>query len=265
MYNSKLAFAVKCNNRVLREFGETVYLPFGSEYSLLIKNMNTVDVIVHIDIDGQKVCPDGLIISKNSSCNLERFIGKNLNQGNRFKFVERNAAIEKSRGIGVEDGLIRVEYEFASAVPVWPYNDFVYTSTPSWGYDPMPTYSYSHTSADPTLNIGSALRGVGGSSFSTQCYASGAAAASAPEVMPQNATGITVPGSVSDQRFSTVSAPKLDGVKHVMILKLLGETESAPVKAPVTVKTKQKCITCGHMNKATAKFCSECGTGLTIV
>jgi len=46
---------------------------------------------------------------------------------------------------------------------------------------------------------------------------------------------------------------------------LLGETpENKPVIAPITVKEKPKCQTCGKQNKATSNFCSACGTSLTI-
>ena len=40
VYNEKLVASVKCNGKVLREDKDTVYLPFGSEYSILLKNMN---------------------------------------------------------------------------------------------------------------------------------------------------------------------------------------------------------------------------------
>ena len=42
MYNNKLVAAIKSNGKVLREFGEEVYIPFGSEYSILIKNLHSV-------------------------------------------------------------------------------------------------------------------------------------------------------------------------------------------------------------------------------
>ena len=45
MYNSKLAVAVKHDGKVLREEGENVMLPFGSEYSLFIKNLNIKKVM----------------------------------------------------------------------------------------------------------------------------------------------------------------------------------------------------------------------------
>jgi tRNA(Ile2) C34 agmatinyltransferase TiaS len=46
-----------------------------------------------------------------------------------------------------------------------------------------------------------------------------------------------------------------------MVFKLLG---GEAVKEAVTVKAKPKCVTCGHTNKATAKFCNKCGTALEI-
>jgi len=41
MYESKLAAAIKVDGKVLREFKDTVHIPFGSEYTVLLKNLNT--------------------------------------------------------------------------------------------------------------------------------------------------------------------------------------------------------------------------------
>ena len=81
-----------------------------------------------------------------------------------------------------------------------------------------------------------------------------------------NDAGITVPGSISEQKFQVVAGFQTEDEKHVIILRLLGETaDNKPVVKPVTVKAKPKCITCGRVNKATAKFCQDCGTALEIV
>ena len=82
---------------------------------------------------------------------------------------------------------------------------------------------------------------------------------------PQTETGITVAGSKSEQKFVTVSNFATETEKHSIVIKLLGETEdNKAIREPITVKTKPKCTTCGKQNKATAKFCSECGTALVI-
>jgi membrane protease subunit (stomatin/prohibitin family) len=82
---------------------------------------------------------------------------------------------------------------------------------------------------------------------------------------PKNDIGITVPGSKSTQSFTTTYMNAMESEKHSIVLKLLGETEdNKPVLKPVTTKHKPKCVTCGKQNKATAKFCTECGTALEI-
>jgi tRNA(Ile2) C34 agmatinyltransferase TiaS len=78
--------------------------------------------------------------------------------------------------------------------------------------------------------------------------------------------GITVPGSVSDQKFSYVASFPTEAEEHVMVIRLLGEDPKGEiVKVPVTVKAKPKCQTCGRNNKAHSKFCVECGTALEII
>jgi rRNA maturation endonuclease Nob1 len=81
-----------------------------------------------------------------------------------------------------------------------------------------------------------------------------------------NDAGITVPGSESNQKFSMVSSFYTEDEKHVIVLKLVGVTErGVQYVAPVTVQAKPTCQTCGRVNKATSKFCSECGTSLVIL
>jgi hypothetical protein len=80
-----------------------------------------------------------------------------------------------------------------------------------------------------------------------------------------NDAGITVSGSKSTQKFATTYMGAMDPEKFSMIIKLLGETpDNKPVLKPVTVKSKPKCVTCGTQNKATAHFCTKCGTALEI-
>lgn len=261
MYNSQLVVCVKVNGKVLREVGDTVYIPFGSHYELYLKNLGSTRVQTSINIDG-KPATEGchLVIEPGKDLTVERFIkGGNLNAGNKFKFIERSASVDAHRGIGAEDGLIRVAFEYEQLQPaVIPQP----ITSPYWiqpilkpqplvipPYSPPPVwYSTSVTaSADP--NVGSVLRGlktdmIGGS---------------------LGQAGITVPGEVSSQRFQTTTQLKLDGVKHSMVLRLLGEVAGKQVKQAVTVKHKSKCVTCGRQNKATSKFCSNCGTGLELV
>ena len=262
MYHNKLVASLKANGKILREFKDTVYIPFGSEYSFLLKNLNTKRALVNVFIDGEDMTPGGLVLSAGQEVDLERSIKNgNLTEGNRFKFIERTGAVEKHRGIKLEDGLVRIEYQFelyetkyqpffnSNILRGQTYDSHYGTTTGDWASPMGATYSATN---------------ISGASDGFRLTASGA---SLNTVSPQsmNDVGITVPGSKSTQKFTTTTMGVLESQKHTIVLKLLGETaDNEPVRKPVTVKHKPKCVTCGKQNKATAKFCTECGTALEI-
>ena len=287
MYNQKLVASIKVKGKILREFKDTVYIPFASEYSILLKNLNTVRAVVNVFVDGENAVPGGLVIDPGRSVDLERWIKNgNLSEGNRFKFIERTAQIEDGpRGIKEEDGLIRVEYQFELPRPVINLNQVFgnnstiysseyqgvtdkYSKTSGW-------ISASGASSISQMNVGGVLRGVDYSAGeATKAAATAAINKVAPDAieyhsgaatMDWNDVGITVPGSKSTQTFQTVTMSALDPVKHNIVLRIVGDLgHNKPVDKAVTVKHKPKCVTCGKQNRAHAKFCVECGTALEI-
>ena len=262
MYNSKLVASIKANGKVLREFKDTVYIPFGSEYSILLKNLNTARALINIYIDGDNVVPGGLVLRAGQELDLERAIrNNNLTEGNKFKFIERTGNIEDHRGIKLEDGLIRVEYQFEK---VYQRQDGI-----QWKNLPVEDSVWYDSSYSSSSSLDRDLRAYSGPAP----YSVSASSASlntwsdtiATSATFQTETGITVAGSKSEQKFSTVSSFTCEPEKHNIIFKLLGETaENKTIREPITVKAKPKCTTCGKQNKATAKFCSDCGTALVI-
>ena len=258
MFNEKLVASIKSKGKVLREFKDTVYIPFASEYSILIKNINTSRALVNVFIDGENAVPGGLVINPGQSIDLERWIKNgNLSEGNKFKFIERTSAVEQHRGIELEDGLVRIEYQFELPRPVINITDTYWNTKQVYG-SPL-TRGISGSTGDwagpAGVTCSATLNNVSTNSFNVS--ASGASF--------QNETGITVPGSKSTQTFTTTSIGTLDLQKHTIVLKLVGDLgDNKPVTKPVTVAHKPKCVTCGKQNKAHAKFCSECGTALEI-
>lgn len=242
MYESKLAAAIKVDGKVLREFKDTVHIPFGSEYTVLLKNLNTTRAVVNVFIDGENAVPGGLVVDPGREIDLERWIKNgNLTEGNRFKFIERTGAVEQHRGIGIEDGLVRIEFQFEQPPRPIVWN----TSSISGGIYPQ----------------GGILRGVNDVHYGVTCSTASYDATSVNSSHSLlNDVGITVPGSHSTQKFSTAYVGALESVKHSMVFKLFGGT----MPKPITVKHKPKCVTCGKQNKATSKFCQECGTALEI-
>jgi len=273
MYGNKVAAAIKVNGKVLREFKDTVYIPFGSEYSILVKNLNSVRAVVNIYLDGENVVPGGLVIDPGREVDLERWIkNNNLSEGNRFKFIERTQAIEDGpRGIKLEDGLIRIEHQFELPRPVLQFTPTYSKSTPTWGgvYASGASYNVNGMMRSVDFSAGEAMKASAASATNATLQSMNISASSDAHdgmaTMDWNDVGITVPGSKSEQKFQTVTMGALEAQTHTMVIKLLGElANNKPVLAPVTVKAKPKCVTCGHQNKATAKFCNKCGTALEI-
>lgn len=316
MYQSKMAFAIKSNGKVLREFKDTVYIPFGSEYSILIKNLHTTRAVVNVFIDGVNQTPSGLVVNAGKECDFERsLLTGSLTTGNKFKFIERTGAVEEHRGVQLEDGLVKIEYQFESAAQLRiPYftgvvQDHYYNGLKVGTSNSPLTVNTSWLSASGSSGISgstgiySAQGGGGGSTGTTThgVYNVGGIARSADMSNGQftgavaqaavnqylkdngvnsftgevhegcatmdlyNDAGITVSGSKSTQSFTTTTMGAMDPGTYSMVIKLLGETpDNKPVVKPVTVKAKPKCVTCGKQNKATAKFCAECGTALEI-
>lgn len=271
MYQSKLVASLKANGKVLREFKDTVYIPFGSEYSFLIKNLNTVRAVVNVFIDGENVVPGGLVIDPGRTVDLERWIKNgNLSEGNKFKFIERTTAIEEGpRGIKLEDGLVRVEYQFEVPRPV--------INMPQWSSSAIygaTTTAYNINGMMRSVDFSkgenmkaSATSATNATLQSMNISASGAVhdGMATMDWAPANDVGITVPGSKSTQSFQHTTVGALDPTIHNIVLKLIGDLgDNKPVTKPVTVAHKPKCTTCGKQNKAHAKFCVECGTALEI-
>ena len=265
MYGNKLAAAIKVNGKVLREFKDTVHIPFGSEYAITIKNLHTTRCVVNVYIDGDNMVPNGLVLNAGQSIDLERSIkNNNLTEGNRFKFIERTGAVEQHRGIGIEDGLVRIEYQFEQSrpvinvAPIWTTT----TTTTTW-----PTYNVNGVLRSADFSAGESMKASATSAINSTLKSMNISASGAVhdgmatmDWMPANDVGITVPGSKSTQTFQTTTVGVLEAITHNLVFKLFGGT----VPKPITVKHKPKCVTCGKQNKATSKFCQECGTALEI-
>ena len=262
MYNQKLVASLKANGRILREFKDTVYVPFGSEYSILLKNLNTTRALVNVYIDGTNIVEGGLVLNAGQEVDLERsIVNGNLTAGNRLKFIERTKSIEDGpRGIKLEDGIVRVEYQFEVPRPIVNIGQ-PWTTT-------YPTYNVNGMLRSVDYSAGEAMKASASTAINASLSSMNISATSAHAgmaTMDWNDTGITVPGSRSDQRFTTTTMGALESTKHTIVLKILGETpDNKMVTEAVTVKKKPKCVTCGKQNKATAHFCQECGTALEI-
>jgi hypothetical protein len=242
VYNNKLVTVIKANGKVLREKGETVYIPFGSEYSILLKNLNTVRALATVMVDGAVVTKGyQLIIEPGETFELEGFL-KGKKVSHKFKFIEKTKRIQKFRGNKICDGLVQITYQFEKIAVVQPK---VYPTNYNYRYDNTTVYSAG--------TPGDMLRTKGG----TAVYSENKVASH-----NLNDAGITVKGSESNQFFDTGSVGALDPTTYNIVLQLKGKLKKKKLKKMITTKTKISCVTCGKKNKSSNKFCGECGTAL---
>ncbi len=292
VHKNNFVAVLRVNNQILREDkdGDTqiVTLPFGSEFDIVLKNLNSRRAVVTISLDGKSVIDD-LIVNANSESVIERFLEGNMTSGHRFKFIQKTKEISVHRGDKIDDGFLRIEYRFEKALPEVIKKTIIHENYHHdywcncwkcrphrpWKSDPRITYS-AHSS-------GGLMKSSSQSRSAAQMMADSAELStlyeSAPvkgEVkssenlrsanfvsVPKDEEGITVKGSQSQQTFMYASIGELEENSTVIIIKMRGTTSvKTPVVKPLTVKENLKCETCGRVNKSSLQYCSNCGTNL---
>lgn len=256
MFKNDFVAVVKANGKILREDGSTVLIPFGCEYSLYMKNLRAQKAQVSVTIDGVDVLNGSkLLINGNSTLDLERFLTDDMSKGNRFKFIQKTAKIQEHRGDRIDDGIVRVTFQYEKPVihtPVFishTHND-VYTGYRSGSWCTTDSFVPSGTTYDNATVVGTMNSNIRAMNMSNL---------SAPKVDE----GITVKGSESNQSFREGYIGTLEEAEYTITLQLKGFSEEGQViKEPVTVKTKKVCETCGTTSKSHVKYCPECGTFL---
>lgn len=273
MYAKQFAVAIKCNGKILRENQDEVYLPFGAEFAVVAKNLSNRRAQFRVSIDGREAAT-WVILGPNQTIELERFLKDNLHSGNKFKFIERTAEVENHRGVKIDDGVVRVEYKFETQHPYWGQLNSGVLLGGSTTYPSSYQYNVSNQGG-ANLDCGENIRGgMNYTQCSTQSYGtassprSGIIGAQSMNMMrsveiKEASAGITVPGGLSNQTFTTVSDFSCDAAE-VIVLRLKGQHGEKKVHAPLIVQRKPVCTSCGRTNRATHSFCAGCGTALQL-
>lgn len=282
VYSEKFIAVIKVNGKVLRENDDTVTLPFGSDYSLLLKNLEARRASAKVSIDGKDVL-DGhaLIINPNSEIELKGFIDNGAVR-NAFRFIQKTSEISEHRGDNIDDGFIRIEFAFEKEKPIRTIiHDTIYYK----GFNDRDIYGSSGSppnrlrewkmsngvsgqsvssgmSANYVQDQRSRLRGVSNeptaNAFVNQTESN--VVCDSLNDQPLQDEGITVKGVETSQNFRYVSIGELEEAKTI-IIRLKGTTsKGVEVSKPITVKTKIECPTCGRKSKSHVKFCANCGT-----
>ncbi len=265
-YKEQFVTEVKVDGAILRVKDGAVYLPFGSEYSILLKNLNSRKASVKISIDGEDVLDgNSLILDPNASTELEGFLNETTAK-NRFKFIHKTEKIQEHRGDRADDGMIRIEFAYEKDKPEPLIKKAIEEVHHHYYYHNPITFDYykgmdwSYTSDQQTI-----------SSDTMKNYSHNTVLQNGPSMDylgvqgcsdPLDDEGITVKGNEIHQQFQYGSIGALDK-SEVIVIRLKGLTQTQnTVQNPITVKTKLTCSSCGTKCKSSFKFCPDCGTYL---
>jgi hypothetical protein len=287
MYSNKLVACIKADGKVLREKGDNVYLPFGSEYELYFKNDHSRKVQIEVTIDGEDVLNGkALLLSAGESMDLKGFVRDIDGMDNRaFKFIEKTNEISDFRGDRAEDGLVKVSYTFEREQPTIRHEVYggfqdtyrTYTNCgPEYGNNPMDDLSHITLGgifgaqnskvniSDNSMNISYSSNSVSNSvgNIQTNSLSNMNLGVATTSATVSDEPGITVEGSATNQSFKQGYIGSLEMKSHTMIFQLKGITENEVIEAPVTVKSKKQCPSCGKKYKSSFEYCPQDGTFL---
>lgn len=267
-YKDMFVVEVKVDGKILRVRDDAVYLPFGSEYSLLLKNLNSKRASVSVSIDSENILDNqSLILEPNTSTELEGFLTGNRVK-NRFRFIQKTKEIQEHRGDRAGDGLVRVEFAFEKPLPEPKIANVIkevhHHYNQPWTYtfhnDPAWCHYDSHTAVDSKSSDNNSI---------TVDYAAVPVVESNVRSLgienssnPLEDEGITVKGSECNQSFSYTTVGQLEE-SNVIVIQLKGSGETGDqISEPITVQKKLVCSSCGKSSKSSFKFCPNCGTFL---
>jgi len=263
-YKDNFVVVIKSNGKILRESNGEVLLPFGSEYEILLKNLDSRRAVASVSIDGKDVLGGvRVIVPANESVELKgEMDGSKVRY--KFKFIEKTEQISEYRGDRVEDGLVRVEVWFEES---YNSNNWTWT-TPiiyPWYQPSYPQWTYTSTETG-----GAVGRQISHTTDNTGGFATGGVVDNTPILMSccnqecaiPKGDGITVKGSDVKQDFGIGYTNTLESQSTVITLCLKGYKGGKVVSKPMFTTTKYVCPTCGKHNKSLNKFCNGCGTRL---
>jgi hypothetical protein len=220
---------IKCgsNDKIMRVRDGVVTLPFGTEYSVYIKNINSVKAVVSLSIDGVDALDgNSRVVMPNTSITINGFM-KGMKSTNKFKFTKKTKRISKHRGDFIDDGIVRVEYWFEKPI--------VYNNNVTW-------YKSKYNDYDNVFYCNSL-----GNTNTSYC-----------------SDGITVNGSKINETFVYSDVGVLEDTSNVISIKLNGydTKKDKKIKVPLYTTTKLICNICGTKSKSSSKYCRHCGNNI---
>jgi hypothetical protein len=223
------------NGKAYREFDperlsngrkSKIYLPFDSEYKILIKNNSDRRAKLTIDLDGTSISGiGGLVLDAYKTESIERFV----DVAKKFLFVRKNDE-RVSDPSNSENGILRVKIEKEIAFQINP----IWVTTSVWTTEINPYQNYPSTVEPYTTQNISCTQASQNASFNASCSyprnntprgAMGTLRSAKPlkKTLLNEESGATIEGGNSSQIFGNTVWNGTDGVAYEFIFKLLGQ------------------------------------------
>jgi len=291
-YKNRFAAVVKVRGCVVAEDSGGVFrIPFGSAYSIYMKNLHSQRALVTVSIDGEDVLDgNSIVIDAHSTHELGGYM-RGQAESFDFKFQEKTAEISEQRGDRVDDGLIRIEFAFEEGA-ILKYDGPIHRPRPkpdnivhrhhhetittpgghtfelhnelvsrTDGYNEGLKYRSMHS----TRSESSSSRESNAASFSQYSgeeNCSGHTSYSFGPSVSVNDQGISVPGADRHVQYRYTDIGYV-GPSDVLVLVLRGKTQSGGnVHKPTVTRSIKYCRSCGKSNSYLAQFCMICGANL---
>jgi hypothetical protein len=262
VYKNNFIAVVKHKGRIMRDRNGVVRMPFGSEYSILLKNKDSRTAIARISVDGEDVMGGHrYIIPGKSQRELTGFL-KGLNATHKFRFIKKTKQIARYRGDRLDDGMVEVEFWYEQAVTTpWVIYDAGKECWPdppdyTFGDSTAGRFQSSFTSHSTNFHQVQSSSPRIKSSITTSCNVS----------TPKRDEGITVKGSKAHQNFQYGNVGTLESHSSTIIIRLRGTVrkrgKTRPVKKVIATRSRIQCTTCGRKWRSHLKFCGNCSTAL---
>jgi hypothetical protein len=275
MYKNNLAVSIKVNGKFVKETENeegSFRIPFNSEYSIYIKNLDSRDVSVKISIDGNDVLDNSnLIIRGNSFGEVNGFLKGGVFK-NKFKFIEKTkeTLFENNREDVIDDGIIRIEYQFTKVKKeknisitstTWPgilpnitwfnYNPYKFNNDYNTDNAKFTSSSYFYENINGEKSYSSSYQDSSGRNFTYKSENP----PNSYKLLDESKSdeGITVKGSRINEKVDYAWIDELEENKNVIIIKL------RPLTKDESVKVKLFCTICGTELKYNYKYCPRCG------
>lgn len=247
MMFKELVACIKVDGKIMREIDNNIYIPFGTDFSIFLKNLSSKKVQINIDIDGDDILEgNSLLLDGYQEMNLLRWLKGGLNSGPKLKFVEKTEEIRETRPETGMDGIVSIRYRYEQKplfhnsphylMRTWPVQQIFYNQPEYYG-------SGTPVTPDVTYTAGSDIHLSNDEPVAKSGF--------------QNEDGMTVMGDEVQQEFNEGSIGALELNEHTICFILKGD-----VNKPLTVKTKIICGKCKNKNKSSNKFCTQCGNNL---